>query len=227
MAALLAVLTFVLFVALDYWISHRRAARGEPTVLVTHAPAEPIPATEPVWVAGYEMPESYHYHVGHTWARVEGPDTVVVGIDDFARRLIGKAHGLKLPAVGSWVQQGQGFARVETDGRSAEVVAPVEGEIVSVNRDLRSEPVRATDDPYGRGWLCKIRSAKLAISLRNLLSGTTAKRWMEDARERLEVRLMALSGSVLQDGGEPSPEFAQHLDDEDWHHLVESFLLTH
>jgi len=230
MAALLAVLTFAFFVTLDYVISRPRArqeAASGQAVPAAAAVPEPTPAVEPVWVAGYQMPDNLYYHVGHTWARVLGPDTVAVGIDDFARRLVGKASRVKLPAVGNWLRQGQSSASVCTNGRCASVVSPVEGEVVEVNRELRAQPARATQDPYGSGWLFKIRSAALVTNLRNLLNGTTAKRWMEDARSRLEVQLMALSGSVLQDGGEPSPDFADHLEDGDWKHLVESFLLTH
>ena len=54
-------------------------------------------------------------------------------------------------------------------------------------------------------------------------SGSLARRWTEDARENLELRLMALSGSVLQDGGEPAPDFPERLDRADWHDLAERF----
>ena len=57
-------------------------------------------------------------------------------------------------------------------------------------------------------------------------SGSLAQRWMEDAQARLEMKLMALSGSVLQDGGEPAPDFARHLKEEEWTGLVRDFLRT-
>ena len=85
--------------------------------------------------------------------------------------------------------------------RSAAFLAPVEGEVVEVNKELRKNPALATEDPYGRGWVLKLRANDLATNLKNLLSGRMARRWMEESREALELRLMALSGSVLQDGG--------------------------
>jgi glycine cleavage system H lipoate-binding protein len=223
MAALLAILTFAVFVALDYFLS-RRAAATAPA-----AEARPLaqaPLAEPVFVAGYQMPAALHYHPGHTWVRPLGPDTVVVGMDDFARRLVGRADRVNVPKVGTWMLQGAKGFRVESEGRSAALVAPVEGEVVEVNRDLRKEPDALAEDPYGRGWLCKVRSANLAANLRNLLSGNVARRWMEEAKERLEIELMALSGSVLQDGGEPAPDFARHLQPDEWRHLAEEFLLN-
>ena len=74
--------------------------------------------------------------------------------------------------------------------------------------------------------LAHFGSTNLAASLRNLLSGSLARRWVEDAKEQLELRLMALSGSVLQDGGEPAPDYAEHVPTDDWKRLVEQFLLT-
>ncbi|MFV1959352.1 MAG: glycine cleavage system protein H [Planctomycetota bacterium] len=231
MGALLAIATFAVFILLDYIVSHRAATREAqaPSPVPAQAdlpPVEAEPRLEPVWVAGYELPEQLHYHRGHTWARVIGPDTAAVGMDDFSRRLIGEAENLDLPQVGSFVRQGGKGAQVDVRGRAADLVSPVDGEVVAVNPEIETDPHLATDDPYGRGWLYKVRSSNLAASLRNLLSGSLARRWTEDAKEQLELRLMALSGSVLQDGGEPAPDFAAHVDIEDWKGLVELFLLT-
>ncbi len=233
MGAILAILTFAAFIFLDYLLS-RRAARRQalspaeiPVAVDVEAPRpESEPRLEPVWVAGYNLPDQLHYHRGHTWARVVGPDTVTVGIDDFSRRLLGKAEDVTLPAVGSYIRQGGKGARLALDHRAADVVSPMDGEVVAVNEGLQSEPQLATDDPYGRGWLFRVRSTNLAAGLRNLLDGSIARKWIEDSREQLELRLMALSGSVLQDGGEPAPDFAEHLEASEWKGLVEHFLLT-
>ena len=233
MGALLAIATFALFILLDYVLSRRAATREADVPAAAAVPGtvpvpalEPEPTLEPVWVAGYQLPEQLHYHRGHTWARVVGPDTVAVGLDDFSRRLVGKTEGVELPTVGAYVRQGGRGATIDADGRAADVIAPIDGEIVAVNSDLDDQPNLVSDDPYGRGWLFKVRSSNLAASLRNLLSGSLARRWTEDAKEQLELRLMALSGSVLQDGGEPAPDYAEHVPTEDWKGLVEQFLLT-
>ena len=224
MTVLLVLVTFALFIAVDYLVGLRKVARQleAPPRLV---PA-PAPILEPVWVAGYQLPDPLHYHRGHTWARVLDPRTVLVGVDDFARKLIGRARGVKLPVLGTWLRQGEKGFQVRVDGRAADLVCPVEGEVVEVNTSLRSDPALATEDPYGRGWILKVRVRDLATNLRNLLSGSLARRWTEDAREGLELRLMALSGSVLQDGGERVEDFARHLSTEDWKRLVGEFLLT-
>lgn len=222
MTVLLVILTFAAFILLDLLLPRREEKRDAPA-----RARVPMPAlAQPVWVAGYRLPEDLHYHRGHTWARVLEDDTVAVGIDDFARRLVGGAERVALPAVGTWLRQGETGFGVGLDGRDARFVSPVEGEVVAVNESLRKEPRLATDDPYGRGWFAKLRTGDTARELRNLLSGSLARRFMEDAREGLDLRLMALSGSVLQDGGEPVADFARHLPDEGWRRLVSDFLLT-
>jgi len=221
MTVLLVIVTFAVFILIDSLLTRRAMARKA----ALHATAEAFVRPEPVWVAGYQLPDGLHYHRGHTWVRVEDAETVAIGIDDFARRLIGPARGVRLPAVGTWLRQGEKGFGVQVDGRSADFVSPVEGEVVEVNESLGERPRLATDDPYGRGWLLKVKAAGLVANLRNLLSGSLARRFMEDSRERLQHQLMALSGSVLADGGEPIADFARHLPEEDWQGLVRDHLL--
>jgi glycine cleavage system H protein len=224
MTVLLVILMFAVFITLDYLVGARREARQ--AVRLAQETTAPLAAPEPVWVAGYQLPEPLHYHKGHTWARVLDPATVVVGMDDFARKLIGRSERVRLPAVGAWVRQGEKGMRIHTDGRAADLVSPVEGEVLEVNRRLREQPALAGDDPYGRGWLMKVRVGDMTANLRNLMSGSLARRWTQDAGEALDVRLMALSGSVLQDGGARVEDYARHLAAEDWKRLVDEFLLT-
>ncbi len=226
MVVLLVLLSFIMFLTAD-WAVQRFRARAPDAANGAAAPSpDLVPALEPVFVAGYQLPEDRHYHRGHAWVRVVSPDTVVVGIDDFARRLTGRADALKLPAIGAWLEQGSAAFSVKSGGRNARFVAPVSGEVVEVNRAVAETPSLATDDPYGRGWLFKVRSSALVANLRNLFSGNLARRWTEDARGALEMRLMALSGSVMQDGGEPTQDFAEHLPPEEWKRLAATFLLA-
>ncbi len=224
MTVLFVLLTFAAFLALDAW-SHRNEPVRVAALASEREEPEPV-RLEPVWVAGFQVPDGLHFHRGHTWARLAGNDTVVVGIDDFARRLIGPATRAALPKAGTWLNQGQPAAKLGLDGREVSLVAPVEGEVIETNSLLEQQPGAATTDPYGRGWLFKVRSTEIGRNLTNLLSGSLAHRFIEDSRERLQLQLMTLSGSVLADGGEPSPDFARHLPDEDWRRLTREFLLS-
>lgn len=227
MTVLLVILTVALFLMLDYLLVRRKARQQQPDPGKPFlAPLKPASALEPLWVAGYQLPEELHYHRGHTWVRVLGQETALVGLDDFASRLVGPAKRLKLPAIGSWLSQGAKGFSVEVDGKTADLLTPADGRVVEVNPELGDRPHIATQDPYGRGWILKLRSANLARNLHNLLSGSLARRWMEDSKNQLDLHLMALSGSVLQDGGEPVADFARQLSGADWNRLVHEFLLT-
>ena len=182
MGALLAIATFALFILIDYLLTRHAAVREGVTeaALGVQAAAVPAPALvkteprpEPVWVAGFDMPEQLHYHRGHIWARVVGPDTAAVGVDDFGRRLLGTAQGVELPKVGSYIRQGGKGAQID-------VARPRRGPRLAGGRRGRRgqprprqrDPHLLSDDPYGRGWLCKVRSTDLAANLRNLLYGS-------------------------------------------------------
>jgi len=221
MTVLLVLAFFVVLISMDYVVTRRRLARESKALA-----AAAIPAVEPAWVAGYQMPEALYYHRGHTWARPLDADTVLIGMDDFARRLIGPAASVKTPSCGDWLHQGGRAFAMRLDGKTAELISPIEGEVVEVNCDLAAKPDLAGEDPYGRGWVLKVKAPQLAANLRNLLSGRLARKWMEDSREALELRLMAFSGSVLQDGGEPASDLSQHLPKADWERLAHEFLLT-
>jgi glycine cleavage system H lipoate-binding protein len=221
MTVLLVLAFFVFFIGLDYSLTRRRLAREARA----HAMAS-VPALEPAWVAGYQMPESLYYHRGHTWARPLDANTVVIGVDDFARRLVGPAASLRIPSRGDWLHQGARAFAMKLDGKEASLLSPVEGEVIEVNRELLARPALATEDPYGKGWVMKLKAPNLASNLRNLLSGRLARKWMEDSREALELRLMAFSGSVLQDGGEPAADLGHHLPPAEFDRLVNEFFLT-
>jgi glycine cleavage system H protein len=221
MTVLIVLAFFAFFIGLDYVLSRRRLAREARAQLQT-----PQPALEPAWVAGFQMPETLFYHRGHTWARPLDGGVVVVGLDDFARKVVGTPESVRVPSRGDWLHQGGRAFAVKLDGKAAELVSPVEGEVVEVNRELVEKPALAADDPYGRGWVLKVKAPNLASNLRNLLSGRLARKWMEDSREALELRLMAFSGSVLQDGGEPASDLGRHLPAAEWERLVDEFFLT-
>jgi glycine cleavage system H protein len=222
MTAILVLVTFLAFVAIDY-VLHRRHRAEEPVpALAASAPAP----SEPDFVSGYQLPENLHYHQGHTWVRVDPDDTVTVGLDDFASKLAGRSKAVSLPAPGDFLRCGAKSIRLDAAQGSTALVAPVEGEVLEVNPDLRREPALATWDPYGRGWLFRMRASDTAAGLRNLMSGRLARHWTEDSGRELNLRLMALSGSVLQDGGTPAADFAAHLDASDWKRLTDQFFLA-
>jgi glycine cleavage system H protein len=102
------------------------------------------------------IPEGLRYHTEHEWIRQEN-ETAELGITHFAQDALGDVVYLELPKVGTEVRSGQEIGEVESTKTTSAVYTPVSGKISAVNEDLRDKPELVNQDPYGRGWIAKIR----------------------------------------------------------------------
>ncbi|MGE4293744.1 MAG: glycine cleavage system protein GcvH [Desulfovibrio sp.] len=102
------------------------------------------------------IPNDRLYAKSHEWAKIEG-DTATIGITDFAQQQLGDLTYVELPAVGDTFEQGDEFGSVESVKAASEIYAPVGGEVVAVNESLEDAPEKVNSDPYGEGWLIKIK----------------------------------------------------------------------
>lgn len=103
-----------------------------------------------------EYPSDLKYADTHEYARLEG-DVVTIGITEFAVRELGEIVFVELPEVGATVEKGGLFGTVESVKAVGELNAPVTGTVVERNAALDDDPEQLTDDPYGDGWLIKVR----------------------------------------------------------------------
>ena len=174
----------------------------------------------------FAVPGGRFFHPGHAWLRVDGPDLVTVGFDDFAGKLVGAASAIVLPPVGEAVAQGAPAWSLVADGRQVEMLSPVDGTVIAVNEHARRQPAIAHDQPYDAGWLLKVRSSRLAANLKQLLSGQAARHWMDDLTERLALEFAPGLGYVAQDGGEVVDGLARVIDPEAWDAVARRFFLT-
>ena len=106
--------------------------------------------------AAETYPDDLKYHPEHDWARVEG-DEATLGITWFAQDALGELVHFEPPEEGSQVTKDSSYGEVESVKAVSEVIAPLSGEVVSVNRKVVDEPEIVNDDPYGDGWLVRIR----------------------------------------------------------------------
>jgi glycine cleavage system H lipoate-binding protein len=197
-------------------VAARKAAAGR---------ARPAGATAPRPGLGwFQLPAGVKLHPGHTWARLEQDGLVTVGIDDFAHKLVGPA-AVDLPAIGSRVAQGEPALALRDEGRSVDMLSPVDGTVLAVNPAL-AQGAAALDDPYGAGWLFKVKPAKLAANLRQLHGADAGRRMLELASESLVRRMDPELGRVLQDGGAPVHGIARALAGDGWEDFAREFLLT-
>ncbi len=106
--------------------------------------------------AAESYPEELKYHEEHDWARVDG-DEAVLGITWFAADLLGELVHFEPPAVGSDVTKDQSYGEVESVKAVSDVIAPLSGEVLAVNEQVVDAPETVNEDPYGNGWLIRIR----------------------------------------------------------------------
>jgi glycine cleavage system H protein len=110
-------------------------------------------------MAQASYPEDLLYHPEHDWARVDpgSPDEATLGITWYAQDTLGEVVFFEPPKVGSTLTAGQAYAEVESVKAVSDVIAPLSGEVVAVNDALASAPQTINEDPYGEGWMVRIR----------------------------------------------------------------------
>ena len=107
-------------------------------------------------MADASYPDDLLYHEEHDWARIEG-DTATFGITWYAQDALGEVVFFDVPKVGSTVTKDQAYAEIESVKAVSDVFAPLSGEVTEVNDGLGDKPETINEDPYGEGWLVKIR----------------------------------------------------------------------
>jgi glycine cleavage system H protein len=107
-------------------------------------------------MADASYPDDLLYHAEHDWVRLDG-DTATFGITWFAQDALGEVVFFDPPEVGSTVTKGESYAEVESVKAVSDVIAPLSGEIVEVNTALGENAEVINDDPYGEGWMVRVR----------------------------------------------------------------------
>jgi len=121
------------------------------------------------------VPEELQYTRSHEWVRTEG-DTATVGITDHAQEELGDIVFVELPEEGATFDVGDAFGTVESVKAVSDLYAPVGGEVVEVNEALNVTPEKINEDPYGDGWIIKLRVSDEG----DLLSASDYEQFLED-----------------------------------------------
>ena len=176
--------------------------------------------------AGFEVPQGYSFHPGHTWVTDEGRQNARIGIDAFAGNLFGKVDSLELADLNRWGRQGQALCTVTREGQSVEMLSPVEGVLVSVNHEVLKNPNLIVDDPYKNGWLCVVKAPEIATNVKNLLQEPMVMAWMQNSLARVGAMIQQLNPALAQDGGLPVKGLLFQVDANTQQQLVKEFFLT-
>lgn len=214
---LIAVAFLVLFI--PFWryvapaaVEARRAVRAQ------------APAARPRgW---FDIPDPLWLHPGHAWVRDGAEAVVTVGYDDFARAVIGDPAAIETPPIWAPVHQGAPAFTVATDAGTIRILSPVDGVVVGVNDEARRAPGGVSHDPYRSGWVLKVLPTRWESNVKQLVRGEAARRFLDDAGERLQSVVAPELGAVLADGGAPVHGIARDLEPEAFRRVADEFFLN-
>jgi glycine cleavage system H protein len=178
-------------------------------------------------IGWFNLVKNAYYHPGHTWVIPEDKNFVKVGMDDFAQKLLGQPDSLELPKLNSRIEQGDIGWRIQSDSKSIDILSPISGEVIAVNEAVLNSPELMEKEPYGKGWLLKVKVSNMKPKLKNLFSGNLALAWMENSVQTLRQKMAGDLGMVMQDGGLPVSGFAKAISPDKWEEIASEFLLTH
>ena len=129
--------------------------------------------------AGESYPEDLSYHREHDWARFEG-DEAVLGVTWYAQDSLGELVHFEPPDEGATVGKDESYGEVESVKAVSDLISPLSGEVLEVNRAVVDAPETVNEDPYGAGWLIRIRLTN-PVEREQLLDAAAYRRLLEDA----------------------------------------------
>lgn len=136
--------------------------------------------------AGYVFPDDLKFEKNHYWAKIEG-DLVVTGAGEFISKQSGEITFVDLPEEGDELTQGKPYGSIESGKWVGRIYAVVSGEVVEVNTLLEDEPEKINEDPYGEGWICRIKPSNLDSELSALMSpDDNLKKFIEEEIRKIE-----------------------------------------
>jgi glycine cleavage system H lipoate-binding protein len=188
-----------------------------------HAVVRPIDVID---IKGFKIPHGYYLHRGHAWVKIEENDTVRVGLDDFALRLLGPLDRIEAPLMGKEVRRNRADISLSRGTNAAEILSPVSGVVTASNLELRDRGNLANQDPYTDGWVMCLHSTDLRQDLRELMIGDQASDYLDNEINRLYQVIEEEAGPLAADGGYLGDDIYGNLAPNIWKRLTRQFLHT-
>ena len=179
----------------------------------------------------FGLPGGVFISPGHVWANVTVPGMVRLGLDDFARKMIGRIDAIELPVKGATIKKGERLFSIRQGERTVTLQAPISGKVHEVNAELPHHSDWMTRHPYEHGWVCSMQPEHLADELGHLYIGEKAAAWYQSEIARLQSMLGTASGT---DEAPTAPSAAgglvegqlEQADDSAWAKFTQAFLQT-
>jgi len=223
MTILFVLLMFLIVMAINYYTKEDQ----QPPVVAKQVPrAREVAMPRLSRESGFEIPQGYLFHPGHTWAVDEGGHNARIGVDSLTTHLLGKVTGIEVIGLNRWIRQGQKIFTVKSNGMSVDMVSPVEGVLITANEEVLRNPAIVQKDPYKDGWICVVQSPDLQTNIKNLLRGSFIGPWIQSTVRRITTMLPQSAAALAQDGGVPVSGILAQLEPEVRQAIVKQVFLT-
>ena len=178
------------------------------------------------------VPQGLFFSKNHTWTHLEKSGKAKVGIDDLLLHITGAVKLSSLKNPGDMIRKGEMLAEIDQNGKSLTLLSPISGEIISTNERINDNPGLVKDDPYGLGWIYKVKPVRWKAETISYLLAEDATQWSISEVERFKDFLAESARKyspepsllILQDGGELRDNALSGLSGEIWKDFQESFL---
>jgi glycine cleavage system H protein len=179
-----------------------------------------------------KIPQGLFYSNNHTWMHMEKTGTASVGLDDLLLHMTGEVKFSNVKNSGEWIKRGELLTEIEQGDRHLRILSPVSGKILATNESLSERNSSINDDPYGDGWICKIKPSNWTEEVKSCYFADQATEWSARELERFKDFLAVSAGHltpetsrvILQDGGELCDHTLSPLSREIWKDFETEFL---
>ncbi len=214
MTVLLMITMAIAFLTVDFFVQRRREA---------------LLAVEQAHQIG--LPAGIALAANHTWLREEQHGVWTLGLDEFLARLTGAVEDILLPQTGATVAPATAGVTLRDGAKRLSLAIPVNGRIVEVNQAVLRNPALARTDPYGSGWLMRIRPERASLASLKSRQGRDASEWLrsqaELARQFFVERIPQPAYATMLDGGQLADGILKEMDAELWKEFQKTFTDLH
>lgn len=130
-------------------------------------------------IEGYNLPDDLYYTKDHTWARVEDDGKITVGMDAYGAKAAGNIEFIDLPMEDDEFEIGEAFGSLESAKWVGGLLMPVGGTVIAVHEDIEDDLSLISEDPYGEGWLIKVKASNPKDDLKTLVHGDDVGPWLK------------------------------------------------
>lgn len=168
----------------------------------------------------FNVPVGMFVSPGHTWMSIQANGTVHVGLDDFARKILGRIDSIDVPSIGQTLKRGEGLFRIVQGTHAVDIPSPCSGRVLELNSALEEFRQATMNKPYEQGWICRVESTDLSHDLQSLRIGSDASAWYQTEIDRYIEMIQA------KNTYENENDKAENLDERAWGGFVRNFLLS-